>query len=256
MNMAYNMGVNNSMGKLKIIIYAICLEVLIIFSIFLANKFTFLFYLFYNGIFGIFLCTIIPLIIIIKCKENIFSVGIKKLFLRQWIILITFIVFSICGQIIPLINQGIKIRFNLLPICIFPMIMTTFFEEFLFRGFLQTKIEKDFGFITAIIISGLLFSLYHIGYPGYRNINDLLTLFCVGTGFAIAFKLSNNNLIVVYFVNLPNALVTYILKSEKFPALTIRSSIFAIVTIILILIILVIFNRKTNNVYNKEILWK
>jgi len=233
------------MGKLKIVIYAICLEVLLIFSVFLANKFTFIFVLFYNGIFGILLCTIIPLIILVRYKENLFSIGIKRLYLRQWIILIAFIVFSVGGRIIPLINNGIKIRFDLLPICVFPMMMTTFFEESLFRGFLQTKIEKDFGFIIAIIISGLLFSLYHIGYPGYRNLNNLLVLFCVGTGFATAFKLSDNNLIVAYFVNLPNALVTYILKSEQFPVLTVRSSIFAIVTIVLIVIILLFFNKKT-----------
>jgi len=231
------------MGKLKIVIFAICLEVLLIFSIFLANKFTFIFVLFYNCIFGILLCTIVPLIILNRYKENLFTIGIKKLYLRQWIILIAFIVFSIGGRIIPLINNGIKIRFDLLPICIFPMMMTTFFEEFLFRGFLQTKIEKNFGFIIAIIISGLLFSLYHIGYPGYRNINDLLVLFCVGIGFAIAYKLSNNNLIVAYFVNLPNAFVTYILKSAQFPVFTIRSSIFAVITIIVIIIILIFFYK-------------
>ena len=234
------------MGKLKIVIYAISLEVLLIFSVFLANKFTFLFVLFYNGLFGILLCTIIPLINLVRNKENLHSIGIKKLNLRQWIILIAFIVFSIGGRIIPLITSGIKIRFDLLPVCIFPMMMTTFFEEFLFRGFIQIKIEKNFGFIIAIIISGLLFSLYHIGYPGYRNINDLLLLFCVGTGFAIAFKLSKNNLIIAYFINLPNALVTYILKSEQFPVLTARSSIFAIATIMLIIIILLFVNKKIN----------
>jgi len=233
--------------SLKIIIFAFFGEVLLIFSIFLANKFTFIFVLFYNGIFGILFCTIAPLIILIRYKENLFTIGIKKLYLRQWAILIAFIVFSIGGRIIPLINNGIKIRFDLLPICIFPMMMTTFFEEFLFRGFLQTKIEKDFGALIAIIISGLLFSLYHIGYPGYRNLNNLLVLFCVGLGFAIAFKLSNNNLIVAYFVNLPNALVTYILKSEQFPELTVRSSIFAIVTIMLIIIILTFFYKKTKS---------
>jgi membrane protease YdiL (CAAX protease family) len=129
--------------------------------------------------------------------------------------------------------------------------MTTFFEEFLFRGFIQTRIEKQFGFIIAILVSGLMFSLYHMGYPGFRNIEELLLLFAVGLGFAIAFKLSGNNLYISYFVNLPNAFVTYILKSKRFPVLDINSTISTIITIILIIIILLIYNKNINKIrYN------
>ena len=32
---------------------------------------------------------------------------------------------------------------------IIPLIMTTFFEEFLFRGFFQNKFEKDFGVLPG-----------------------------------------------------------------------------------------------------------
>jgi hypothetical protein len=158
-----------------------------------------------------------------------------------------FYFFSVCGQIIPLIVAGTTIRWNLLPICFFPMVMTTFFEEILFRGFIQTKIENQFGFIIALFISGLMFSLYHIGYPGFRNINDLLLLFAVGFGFAITYKLSDNNLYVSYFVNLPNAFVTYILKSEQFPVLDIKSTVGAIITIVLIIVILIIYNKRISN---------
>jgi hypothetical protein len=70
-----------------------------------------------------------------------------------------------------------------------------------------------------------------------------LLLFIVGIGFATAFKLSGNNLYVAYFVNLPNAFVTYILNSVQFPMLTIKAIIGAIITIILIITILTIFNK-------------
>ena len=126
----------------------------------------------------------------------------------------------------------------------FPLIMTTFFEEFLIRGFIQTRIERQFGFIVAIMVSGFIFSVYHIGYPGFRSFNDLLLLFAVGIGFALAFKLSGNNLYVAYFVNLPNAFVTYILKSNQFPILTVNSTIVAIITIILVVIIFIVFGKK------------
>jgi len=232
------------MGKLKIISFSFCLLTLIIFAISLANIFTNAYYLFYNGIYGILLSTLAPLLILYKNKENLQSVGCKKLYLKQWIVLTAFILFSIGGQIIPLIAAGKEIQWELLKICFFPMVMTTFFEEFLFRGFIQTRIEKQFGFIIAIAVSGLLFSLYHIGYPGFRNINDLLLLFVVGLGFATAFKLSGNNVYVSYFVNLPNAFVTYILKSKQFPILTTKSTIAAIITMVLVIVILGMFNIK------------
>jgi membrane protease YdiL (CAAX protease family) len=231
------------MGKLKIIILSFCLLTLIILSIFLANTFTNAYYLFYNGIYGIILSTIVPLAILYKNRENLLTIGFKRLYFKQWLVLIIFVSFSVCGQIVPLIVTETTIQWQLLPICFFPMVMTTFFEEFLFRGFIQTKIEKQFGFIIAIFISGLMFSLYHIGYPGFRGINDLLLLFAVGLGFAIVFKISGNNLYVSYFVNLPNAFVTYILKSGQFPVLDIKSTIGAIITIISIIVILVIYNR-------------
>ena len=42
--------------------------------------------------------------------------------------------------------------------------------------------------------------------------------------FSAAYKLSRNNLIVAYFVNLPNAFVTYMLKYEQFPVMETSST--------------------------------
>lgn len=120
-------------------------------------------------------------------------------------------------------------------------------EEFLFRGFFQNKFEKEFGTITAILVSGLMFSLYHVGYPRFRTFEDILLLSAVGIGFAAAYKLSGNNLIVACFVNLPNAFVTYMLKFEQFPKMTIASTMAGIVTlciIVVVFIVLVRANRK------------
>lgn len=75
----------------------------------------------------------------------------------------------------------------------------------------------------------------------------ILLLFAVGIGFAAAYKLSGNNLIVAYFVNLPNAFVTYMLKFEQFPKMTIASTMAGIVTlciIVVVFIVLVRANRK------------
>jgi membrane protease YdiL (CAAX protease family) len=236
------------MGKIKIMLLSICLGILLILAVYAANVFYNFYFLFYNGIYGIILSILVPVMILYKNKEDLQSVGFKRLYLRQWVVLIGFVIFSIGGQIVPLIAAGTEIQWNLIQICFFPLIMTTFFEEFLIRGFIQTRTEKQFGFIIALLISGLIFSVYHIGYPGFRSVSDLLLLFAVGICFALAFKLSGNNLYVSYFVNLPNAFVTYILKTNQFPILTINSTIGAIITIILIIIIFIIFNNKMRSV--------
>lgn len=85
--------------------------------------------------------------------------------------------------------------------------------------------------------------------PNFKKINkitisDIMLLFVVGIGFAIAFKLSNNNFVVSYFVNLPNAFVTYILKYSQFPKMTIESTIYAGITIILLVIIFLNYRKQ------------
>lgn len=100
---------------------------------------------------------LIPLFLLRK-EKNIFDfLGIKALGKKQVFILVVFIAFSVGGQIIPIVAKGGIIPWNLLPMGIVPLIMTTFFEEFLFRGFFQNKFEKEFGTITAILVSGLMF---------------------------------------------------------------------------------------------------
>lgn len=229
----------------RIIIFSLLEECLLILFIALANKFNnIMFYFFYNVCYGLLVSTILPLVYILKNKEDFSSVGIKKIGVRQIVVLIAFLAFSVGGQLIPKIAAGEDIQWSLLPICVLPLIMTTFFEEFLFRGFVQTRVEKKFGSIIAILTSAAMFSVYHLGYPGFRNFEDILLLFAVGLGFAFAYKLSDNNLIVSYFVNLPNAFVTYIFKSKQFPVFTKASSVYALISVTVIAIIMLYGKRK------------
>ncbi len=229
----------------KFILFCCLIELAIVIFISIACLFNnSIYYIFYNLIYGIVISVLLPLLILLKEKKNFEEVGIKKLGKREFIVLFSFVLFSIGGQIIPKTITGEQMSWNVLPIAILPLIMTTFFEEFLFRGFIQTRIEKEFGYGIAIIISGLLFSLYHLGYPGFRTFSDIMLLFVVGIAFAIAFKLSNNNFVVSYFVNLPNAFVTYILKYSQFPKMTIESTIYAGITIILLVIIFVNYRKQ------------
>lgn len=226
------------------ICHVMLIEILLIVSIALANCYLLgesSYAFFYNLIYGIILSTLYPLYHIKKHHEALHSLGIKSLTGQQVIILLLFVTFSIGGQMIQLIQNRTPIPYEKLKICFLPLVMTTFFEEFLFRGFIQVRMTKRYGSLLGILISGLVFSLYHLGYPGFRHFNNLALLFVVGCGFALAFHLSHQQLFVAYFVNLPNALLTYLLNYEQFPTFTELSNLFAGLSISVIICILSVY---------------
>lgn len=236
------------MDKLKTIFLCATVEIILIVCVGVANIYPnpLNYFLFYNILYGIVSSFVLPLFLLRK-EENLFDfIGVKAVGKKQIIVLSIFVAFSVGGQLIPIVVNGETIPWDLLPVGVILLIMTTFFEEFLFRGFIQSKFEKDFGALPAILVSGLMFSLYHIGYPGFRTLEDILLLFAVGVEFAIAYKLSGSNLIVAYFVNLPNAFVTYILKFEQFPVMELSSTIAGIVTLCIITVVLFIVLSRAN----------
>ena len=248
-------------GKGKTLLISAGIEIMLIICIIAANldPTPILYFVFYNLLYGLIFSLLIPLYCLYKengapaSSRVLAEVGFKKPGIRQWVVLFAFVVFSVGGQLIPKMAAGEQIPWRLLPMGIVPLIMTTFFEEFLFRGFVQSRIERQFGWVPAILISGAMFSLYHLGYPGFRTWEDILLLFPVGIGFAAAYKLSGNNLIVSFFVNLPNAFVTYILKYEQFPVMRVSSTIAAAVTLVLIGLILLYIEiqiKGGNRVWN------
>lgn len=225
--------------KLKTIYLCIIIEIMLIVCVTFANlnPKPLYYFFFYNILYGIVFSFVFPLFLLHK-EDNICDfIGLRTLGKKQVGVLVIFVAVSVGGQLIPIAITGGTIPWNLLPTGVVPLIMTTFFEEFLFRGFVQNRLEKDYGVLPAILISGLMFSLYHAGYPGFRTFGDILLLFAVGVGFAIAYKFSGNNLIVAYFVNLPNAFVTYILKFEQFPVMGVSSIIAGIITLFIIVMV-------------------
>lgn len=204
-----------------------------------------LYFLFYHLGYGIILSLLVPIWYVEKNEHLTYGAfGIKKVKLIGYVVILAFTAFSIGGQLSHLEIKDI--HFELLPLSIAPLLMTTFFEEFLFRGFMQTRFEKAFGFIPAIILSGLAFSLYHLGYPGFRGLNEIVLLFFVGIMFAIAYKLSGNNLIVSYFVNLPNAFLTYLINYKMFPDFTPAATVISVIAIFVIIYVLMTKFKKVS----------
>ena len=133
------------MKKYKSVLFFCLMEAAIVSSISIACLFdNFLYYIFYNLIYGIAISVSAPLLILLKEQKQLNEVGIKKLGKRQFIVLFFFVIFSVGGQVIPKIAAGERLCWNVLPVAVLPLIMTTFFEEFLFRGFIQTRMKKEF----------------------------------------------------------------------------------------------------------------
>ena len=125
------------MKKEKLLLFSVGIEIMLIICIALANlnPTPVLYFLFYNLMYGLIFSFFIPLYYLHKEKELPASVGIKKPSIRQFIVLACFAAFSVGGQLIPKIAAGEQIPWHLLPMGIAPLIMTTFFEEFLFLPF-------------------------------------------------------------------------------------------------------------------------
>lgn len=204
---------------------------------------TVLFYIFYNTFFVLGLCVFSPLFFVSTIlKQDLSSIGIThKNWLRAVVIGIFLLIVSLPGYIYSMLKMNFHIPSNkILFFTIICLIMSSIFEEVFFRGFLQSKFEKYYGMIPAIILSGICFSLYHVGYSDFRDFRTLITLFCVGVFFSISFRITKN-IITSLVVNIPFALVTFIIKQRYFTA---RDSMFAFIIIIISVILIIMFLIK------------
>jgi len=208
-----------------------------------------LFHIFYQGILASGICILFPLwFTVVKQKQPLSVLGITT---NQWPkavwVGILIAALSTGGRL-----MGLHIHFpdtNVLLYLIACMVMSTLFEEVFFRGFLQTRFEKSFGMIPAILLSGLCFSLYHVGYYNVRgDVPELITLFCIGIFFSISFRITNN-IITSYIVNLPQAILTF-LGEPRFIAYSAHfdgtSAVIALITTLIGLFLIIFFNLKTH----------
>lgn len=222
---------------------------------FIADLFigTLIFHIFYQGIFTLGICIFFPLwFTAIKQKQSLSTIGITT---NKWIkavlVGILIAVLSIFGRMMNL--QIAMPDINFLFIIISCMIMSTLFEEIFFRGFLQTRFEKMFGIIPAIIFSGLCFSLYHIGYYNIRgDVSELISLFFIGIYFSISFRITNN-IITSYIVNLPQAILTFLGEPssiEYSKHFNRTSAVISFITAIVGLLLIIYVNSRSRLLLN------
>lgn len=89
------------------------------------------------------------------------------------------------------------------------------FENIFYRGWMQLRMEESFGIVPAVLLSSILYSLYHIGY-GMRP-DELLVLFFVGLVYAIIFRLTSNIFILFPFLTPTGAIFSQIKEGLTLP---------------------------------------
>lgn len=82
---------------------------------------------------------------------------------------------------VKFVKQAMGSPFSLIFALFSVLVMAPLIEEFLFRGLLQTYFKKRVGARSAILLSALLFSLFHFSMSqGIGNISLIFSLFLLG----------------------------------------------------------------------------
>jgi membrane protease YdiL (CAAX protease family) len=71
---------------------------------------------------------------------------------------------------------------------------TGVFESIFFRGFLQGRLEANFGRATAVAIAATLYGVYHVGYG--MGVTEIAFLTGLGVVYAVAYALGGNLLVL------------------------------------------------------------
>lgn len=64
------------------------------------------------------------------------------------------------------------------------------FESIFFRGFIQTRLEVQFGHVGGVLSAAALYGLYHVGYG--MGASEMVFLFGLGVVYAVAFAIPRN----------------------------------------------------------------
>ena len=68
------------------------------------------------------------------------------------------------------------------------------FESIFFRGFVQTRLEDQFGPVAGVAAAAALYGLYHVGYG--MGAGEIVFLFGLGVVYGAAFALARNVLVL------------------------------------------------------------
>ena len=157
----------------------------------------------------------IPLLwMVVVRKRPLEDLGITK---KRWKLSVGLqIVFAVPLYFATLAKTPLPPIEQLLPLVALALAIG-FFEVVFWRGWTLLRLEEAFGIIPAILLSSLLYALYHIGYG--MPANEMVFLFFIGIMFAVCFRLTKNILILWPIFQPMGQLVTLIKDGLTLPVL-------------------------------------
>lgn len=82
---------------------------------------------------------------------------------------------------------------NWVPLLVMALVVGVF-ESLFFRGFVQSRIEAQFGPVVGIAAAAVLYGLYHVGYG--MSLTEIGFLLGLGVVYAVAFATARNLLVL------------------------------------------------------------
>jgi len=122
------------------------------------------------------------------------------------------------------------------------------FENLFFRGFIQLRMEKAFGIIPGILISSIMYALYHIGYG--MTFDEMFVLLIIGLIYSTIFKLTNNIFVLLPLLTPMGAIYTHIKEGLEIPF---ESTYGFTIVLIFIIVMLTIINKKSKQIIKEQI---
>lgn len=186
------------------------------------------------GVIGITLLGIaVPVLYtVLVRKRPISALGITKDKLVVSIVL--GLAFSVVQYFMTLLNIGIPSMAEFLPLATMALAVGLY-ENIFFRGWVQRRMEEYFGAIPAILLSAVIYALYHIGYG--MGAGEIVTLFIVGLVYSTIFRLTQNIFILYPFLTPTGALFSQLKEGLKLPL----ESILGFADVIIVCVMLLVF---------------
>lgn len=188
----------------------------------------------------------IPLVwTVVYRKKPISDLGITLKYL--WPSLVLQIVFSFFQYLGTFAKTSLP-AFNELAPLIALSLAVAFFEAIFWRGWVLLRLEEAFGLIPAIILSSVLYAVYHVGYG--MPLSEILFLFWIGILYAVSFRLTKSIFILWPLFQPMGQLVTLVKDELQLPFIASLGFIESLV----LMIVLVFLANKLHQRQKKKML--
>lgn len=166
------------------------------------------------GIVGIFLCGVMFPVVwnTLIMKRPLASIGITK---KKLAISISFgTILAATQYSITLKNIAIPGLNEMIPLATMALAVGIY-ENIFYRGWVQLRMEEYFGIIPAILLSAIIYSLYHVGYG--MSIGEIKVLFIIGVIYSTIFRATGNIFILYPLLTPSGALFTQLKEGLRLP---------------------------------------